>query len=149
MDGTPDRDGVIELLEKLGDPDDGEALSAARKLNELISESGLTWNDLLVPDEDAAAATAEPEDDSDDDDADGSEDLSDWDDTIVASGETSEDARQIDRLLARKDISADLREELEGYKADIKEGEFTAADRKYLAALSKRLASASKSRSKD
>ena len=45
----------------------------------------------------------------------------------------------IEKLLAKSDISDDLREELEGYKTDIEEGEFTAGDRRYLRALSQRL----------
>lgn len=147
MNETPDRENVIALLEKLGDPDDGEALSAARQLHGLISETGLTWDDLLVPDGDtAAAAPVELDDESDDDDSD---EPAAWDDAVVPSGEAADDVRQIERLLDRKDISADLREELEGYKEDIREGEFTAADRKYLAALGKRLTRGPKSRSKE
>ena len=46
---------------------------------------------------------------------------------------------QIDALLARSDLSDELREELEGYKEDIAEGEFTASDAKYVDALARRL----------
>jgi hypothetical protein len=45
----------------------------------------------------------------------------------------------IDKLLARRGISEDLREELTGYKDDIAGGEFADADRRYLRALGKRL----------
>ena len=52
---------------------------------------------------------------------------------------TSSDAELIDNLLARGDLSEDTRDELEGYKQDIAEGEFTEADSQYLQALAKRL----------
>ena len=163
MDNTPDRESVIELLEKLGEPDDSEALSAARKLHEQIAGSGLTWDELLVPDTDAAAET-EPDDSDDADEEDegeeseeseegeeGEEDTAapEVDDEVVPTGDAADDIKLIDRLLERKGISANLREELDGYKEDIKEGDFTTGDRQYLNALRKRLSSASKSRTKD
>lgn len=151
MEGTPDRETVIGLLEKLGESDDSEALAAARDLHGLISGSGLTWDDLLVPDGDTAAAS-EAYDDSDDDDDDDDEEeavVPEFDDEVVPTGEAADDVKLIERLLERKDISAALREELEGYKEDIKEGEFTASDRQYLEALQKRLSGTSKSRAKE
>ncbi len=45
----------------------------------------------------------------------------------------------IARLLAKSDISKDMREELQGYKENIAEGEFEDMDRKYLRALHARL----------
>ncbi len=45
----------------------------------------------------------------------------------------------IARLLAKSDISKDMRQELQGYKEDIAEGEFEDMDRKYLRALHARL----------
>ena len=45
----------------------------------------------------------------------------------------------IDELLAKSNISADMREELEGYKTDIAAGEFETRDRHYLSAVHKRL----------
>ena len=45
----------------------------------------------------------------------------------------------IDELLAKSNISADMREELKGYKTDIAAGEFDTRDRHYLSAIHKRL----------
>ncbi len=45
----------------------------------------------------------------------------------------------IDKLLAKSDITSDMREELEGYKTDIAAGEFDTRDRRYLSAVYKRL----------
>ncbi len=150
MDDTPDRESVIELLEKLGEPEDSEALAAARDLHGLIAGSGLAWDDLLVPD--AAAATESVADDDLDEDEDEDEESTpeaEFDDQVVPSGEAAEDVKLIGRLLERKDISAALREELEGYKEDIKEDDFTASDRQYLKALQSRLSSAGNKRAKD
>lgn len=146
MEKTPDRENVMMLLEKLGEPDDSEALSAARNLHGLVSGSGLTWDDLLVPDGQAVAAP-DLSDGDDFDEADKYE--SEFDDQVVPTGEAAADLKRINQLMDRKDISANLREELEGYKEDIKEGEFTASDRQYLAALQKRLSGSSKTRAKD
>ena len=151
MENTPDRESVIELLEQLGETDDSRALSAARDLHGIIAGSGLTWDDLLVPDGEATTGQdhyddADP-DDADPDDADEGE--PDFNDEVVSSGEAAADIKRIVKLLERKDISAALREELEGYKEDIEEGDFTASDRHYLSALQKRLSGSSKKRTKD
>ena len=146
MDKTPDRETVIELLGRLGEPDDSQALSAARDLHGIISGSGLTWDDLLVPD--GEATTGQDHHGNEDfDDIDESE--PDFDDEVVPTGEAEADIKRIVKLLERKDISAALREELEGYKEDIEEGDFTASDRQYLLALQERLSGNSKTRTKD
>jgi hypothetical protein len=145
---TPDRESVIELLEKLGDPDDSQSLAAARELHGFVSGSGLSWDDLLVPDGEAAATPQSYEDD--DDDFDGAEENeSSFDDQVVPAGDAAADVKRIGQLLNRSDISASLREELEGYKEDIEEGDFTASDRQYIEALQKRLSGSSKKRPKE
>ena len=146
MENTPDRDNVIELLEQLGEPDDVQALSAARNLHGIISGSGLTWDDLLVPDGEATTGQDHYGDEKFDDADEGEPD---FDDEVVPTGEAAADIKNIVKLLERKDISAALREELEGYKEDIEEGDFTASDRQYLSALQKRLSGSSKKRTKD
>ncbi len=152
MGKTPDRESVIELLEKLGDPDDSQSLAAARELHGFVSGSGLSWDDLLVPDGEAAATpqSYDDDDDDDDDDFDGAdENESSFDDQVVPAGDAAADVKRIDQLLNRSDISASLREELEGYKEDIEEGDFTASDRQYIEALQKRLSGSSKKRPKE
>jgi len=148
VEKTPDRESVIELLEKLGDPDDSQSLAAARELHGFVSGSGLSWDDLLVPDGEAAATPQSYDDD--DDDFDGAdENESSFDDQVVPAGDAAADVKRIDQLLNRSDISASLREELEGYKEDIEEGDFTASDRQYIEALQKRLSGSSKKRPKE
>lgn len=117
-----DRATFIELLEKLRQDDDAEVLAAAREITKRMDEGGVAWDQILV----------DPDAEDADDDFD--EDLDD-----EPLGEAADDSALIESLLAREDLSDEMREELEGYKDDIAEGEFTASDSRYLNALAKRL----------
>ncbi len=177
------RDEVVGLLKRLGSEPDEDVLEAARQVHARITAAGMTWDDLLVPDQAADEADdfddtddAEDTDDTDDaedaedfddtddaDDADDTDDADDADDTDNADDTDADDAGYEDledesaepaaetagknaasltligKLLAKSGISEDLREELKGYKADIAEGDFREADRRYLRAISERL----------
>jgi hypothetical protein len=132
-----DRSRVIELLERLGAESDEAALHAARELHRAVGEAGVSWDELLRPDDT----------DADDTDADGG--LADDDPPDVepaepaprkaAAPDRAEDARLLDRLLARKNLSQEMREELARLKQDLAEGEFDATDSEYVRALAKRL----------
>ena len=125
-----ERDNVIELLKRLGSDQDEAVLEAARQAHAQITVAGITWEDLLVPDMAA-------------DDGDDVEYQDTEDETREPPAETAKkDADSlvlIDELLAKTGISEDLREELENYKADIAEGEFEEADRRYVRDLHERL----------
>ncbi len=56
-----------------------------------------------------------------------------------AGAKDAESLALIEKLLAKSNISADMREELKGYKIDIAEREFDARDRRYISAIHKRL----------
>ena len=129
MTETLDRDELIGLLNSLGREDDAEALAAARRAQALVSEAGVSWDELLVPEE-----SAEEDRELDEEPTEAEEEP-----PAEAAEKNAESLALIGKLLARKDISQELREELEGYKADIAEGDFTEADRKYLRAVSQRL----------
>ena len=160
------RDEVVGLLERLGSEPDEEVLEAARQVHARITAAGMTWDDLLVPDQadsvtDDSDDTGDTDDIGDADDADDAEDTDDTDDTddaddaddagyedpddesaepaAEAAGKNAESLTLIDKLLAKSGISQDLREELEGYKADIAEGDFGDGDRRYLRAINARL----------
>ena len=152
-----ERDDIIRLLERLGNEPDEEVLEAARQVHARITAAGMTWDDLLVPDQ-AADDTEDTGDTDDTDDSDDADDIDDSDDTDDAdaagyedledesaepaaetAGKNAESLTLIDKLLAKSGISTDLREELKGYKADIAEGDFEEADRQYLRAISERL----------
>ena len=128
-------------------PDGGAADAAADAADE--SDADESYED---EDED------EDEDDTEDDDID-DDDTGDTDDGDTDDGDTespdpedettrptgkagkkhADSMALIDELLAKSNISADMREELEGYKTDIAAGEFETRDRHYLSAVHKRL----------
>ncbi len=120
------RDEIIALLEQLGDQDDAAVLDAAHKLHASVIESGTTWDQLLVPEEDDDDAEVAPVPETA---------------AAPAGGGDAEPLALIDKLLARPGITEDFRQEMEGYKADIANGTFSDDDRKYLLALDKRLSS--------
>ena len=127
------RDDVIRLLNGLGSERDEDVLEAARQVHARVAAAGATWEELLVPVATAdEAENAEPAEDED------LVDASVEPPADKAAGD-AESLRLIDSLLAKTDISPDLREELEGYKSDIAEGEFGEGDRRYLRAMSERL----------
>ncbi len=168
-----ERDDVVGLLKRLGNEADEEVLEAARQVHARITAAGMTWDDLLVPDQaddetddtDDADDADDAEDTDDTDDADDADDTDDTDDADDADDdaddagyedledESAEPAAEpaaetagknaaltlIGKLLAKSGISQDLREELQGYKSDIAEGDFGEADRQYLRAISERL----------
>lgn len=121
-----DRDSFITLLDKLGDADDARSLAAAREIHQRMQAANLKWSDLLLP-----------MGGRDDDDAD--EPAADGEPLDRTAEPITEDFALIDRLLARSDLSQDMRDELTGMREDIGSGEFTARDRKYLQSLEARL----------
>ncbi len=167
------RDELIAILNRLGSDEDEEVLEAAHQAHAQITAAGMSWEDLLVPDgpaaesDEAAAESDEADDESDeaDDESDEADDESDEaDETEDGELEAVEDespAEQagaegtekdteslalIGELLARSDISEELRAELAGYKTDIAENDFVEADRRYLRAIHQRLSKPTKSR---
>jgi hypothetical protein len=174
------RDELIAILNRLGSDEDEEVLQAARQAHARIAASGMSWEDLLVPDgpaaesdeaadendeaadesdeaadenDEAAAESDEAADESDEaaaesDEADETEDgeLEAGEDEAPAERAGAEGKEKdteslalIGELLARSDISEELRAELAGYKTDIAENEFVEADRRYLRAVRQRL----------
>jgi len=160
-----DRDGIIGLLESLGSERDEDVVEAAREVHARVTAAGVTWDALLAPDaaaeDEAPGGTAEEEDEdaagreeADEDaaepaaeptEADGEDArFAEADDEDAAPAPARDRGNKaslalIARLLAKSDISKDMRQELQGYKEDIAEGEFEDMDRKYLRALHARL----------
>ncbi len=134
-----DRDGIIGLLESLGSERDEDVLEAAREIHARITAAGVPWDALLAPVGTAVDAAFE-EGTADEDAAEPAE--ADGEDAAPAAPRDPGNKKSlalIARLLAKPDISKDMREELQGYKEDIAEGEFEDMDRKYLRALHARL----------
>ena len=131
-----DRDSFIALLDRLGDPDEAEALATAREIDRRVRESGMTWSELLAPPPSAARGSGESYDEyrgafTDDD-------LFDVDQPRPREGYAS-DTALIDELLTNQDLAPETRQELLDFKSDIAEGEFTDMDAKYLRGLHARL----------
>jgi hypothetical protein len=129
-----DRAELISLLETLGSENDEEVLAAARVLDTKVAAAGTSWSVLLASgvgaaDEEAPEMEAEMEAESAADEALPAD----------AAAKNAESLALIGKLLSRSGHSEDLRRELEDYKTDIAEGEFTDADHSYLRALYRRL----------
>ena len=130
MEQNLERSEVIELLRQLGETEDEKVLAAARALHEKVVNAGFDWDTLLAPD----ASDDSEEDDDWDDDAESEDSPSQ-----VPVAEAGDSLSLIETLLSDKGISETLREELQGYKDDINENEFTESDAAYLATLAERL----------
>ena len=110
-------------------------------------------DDIDDDDDDTGDIDDDDTDDDDTDDDDTGDDTGDTDDDTESPDPEDETTRPtgkagkkhadsialIDELLAKSNISADMREELKGYKTDIAAGEFDTRDRHYLSAIHKRL----------
>ncbi len=131
-----DRDSLIALLDKLGSTDDAEVLAAARALDQRLRQEGRRWDDLLLRDGDdgEAARGVGATDEPDDDDVAGA-----TQEPAESVGDASGDLEAIERLLATYDLSPDTREMLTDLKEEIKDGTFSAADRRYVQGLQARL----------
>ena len=131
-----DRDELISLLETLGSDNDEEALTAARVLDGKVKAAGSDWDELL-------SDRIGKRDDNSEDFEGPSLDLGELGDLeklpADAAAKNAESLKLIEKLLARTEISAELRQELEDYKADIAEGDFSDGDHRYIRALCKRL----------
>ena len=154
-----DRDGIIGLLESLGSERDEDVVEAAREIHARVTAAGVTWDALLAPvgtaddaafEEGTADDAAFEEETADEEAAEPAEADGEAAEPAEADGEDAAPAAPRDRgnkeslaliarLLAKSDVSKDMREELQGYKEDIAEGEFEDMDRKYLRSLHARL----------
>ena len=127
MHANLERQKFIDLLNKLGDPNDDEVIAAARDLHAQVVVSGLTWDDFLFPEEE--------EEEEEEEEAEAEEE-----EEPPLSEEEEKEALSLINQISELGVSAETKEELEEYKIDIKEGEFEKMDLKYLQALHKRLA---------
>lgn len=127
-----DRDSFLESLEGLFSEKDEDVLASARAIKTQMAEAGVTWDMLLVQ--------APGEDDEDDDDEDFDDDHDGPDASLARSASApDDDLALIEELLTKHEISAETREELEEYKEDIAEGEFSESDHRYLQLLYQRV----------
>jgi hypothetical protein len=125
------RSHLIDLLRRLGDGDDATALAAAREASGAVKDAGLTWDELLQP-EDATVVSAQGP----------SEGSPARPERPVTAGSAQGDiSRLLERLLSRTDISDTLRADLVDFRKQIADGKLHKDDADYIRALVKRLGS--------
>ena len=151
------RNQIIELLNNLSKEHDKDVLSAARSLNNRVTKSGLSWDDLLVADQSEVEEEGQGRQNGDRVNWLHSETNNDpeFPDDPIERVETSRhpepsdsarnsvDDKQtlplIERLLADDRFSSELHEELEEYKIEIADGKFEPRDHQYVHHLYARL----------
>jgi len=136
-----DRASIVELLGRLGEDNEQTVAQTARELHAKVAESGLTWDDLLRPEAEFGGADAERHDVASGAALDAASDADQPAETtgVPSAADKAEAARLIERLLARKNLSSTLREDLADLKGTIVDGTFNATDSRYIRALAKRL----------
>lgn len=146
--GDPlDRDEMIELLNRLGGDADADVLAAAKDVHGRLAAAGVTWDDLLVPQDSGEEADEEDDEGEEGDDVDYDDEVDDEpdDDAVAPDKKAAKEAETlalIDELLARSDNSEDLIEELNEYKEQIADDDFFEGDHRYVRALHQRLTKA-------
>jgi hypothetical protein len=157
MSESLDRNQIIELLNDLGKEQDVDVLTAARSLNSRVTNSGLSWDDLLVADQSEVEEEGPGRQDGDSVDWLYNETNNDFefpDDPIErieesSNSEPSDSAENnvddtqtlplIEKLLADDRLSPDLHGELAEYKTEISDGTFNPRDHQYVHHLYARL----------
>ena len=139
-----ERDDFIALLEKLKSEDEAEVLAAVRDLNAKMTVAGVTWDDLLMSQDDAPAASDysnEDEDEDEEEDEDEVEQTSDDDDSDLnpLSAEEKAEAASLIAAIRGMEISDLTKDELKEYEDDLEHGEFEQMDFRYHKALKARL----------
>ena len=129
MSERPSRGDLIGLLERLGSEQDEDVLAAARELQSRIAAAGLSWADLLAHEAEEVEAGEDEEEPA----------VALAEAAAGKAGGDGETLALIEKMLAKPGISEDFREELEGYKQDLAEGEFEKSDHDYVRAVYKRL----------
>ncbi len=132
-----DRPAIVELLGRLGEDNEQAVVQAARELHAIVAQSGLSWDDLLRPESEIGGTDADRDEVAPDAMSDAEPSSAPAGD--LAAADKAEAARIIDRLLARKNLSSTLREDLADIKTTIVDGTFDATDSRYIRALAKRL----------
>ena len=137
-----DRDEFLRLCERLGSSADTEIAAAGRALTAILAAAGRSWDEIV----DLSESDSEAADETVDEPEEAAEDEAVLNEEEEAESEPAPSDSQtlatIDKLLARRDLSSDLRAEIELYKSDIAAGTFDTADARYLKALARRLAKA-------
>ena len=132
-----ERDDFLVLLEKLKSEDDKEILSAARDINAKMTVAGVSWDDLLISQDEAIENIDSSHDNDHGNQNDENEHTDDNFETL--NDEESQEAISLIKTIENMKVSETTKQELSEYKDDLKEGEFEKMDLRYLRALKARL----------
>ncbi len=134
-----DRAALIELLGRLGAGNDDTVLQAGRELHRKVHELGASWDDLIRAQPLAVKTQTDAEPAGEPPDRKPSDDRPPAAAPERPAPDRAETTRLIERLLARRELSANLREELNEMKRALADGSLDAMDSRYVRALAKRL----------
>ena len=130
MDGN-EREALLARLERLGGGDDADVLAAAREIAAQVAEQDLDWDELIEPEDPPETDFAE---------ADPEEPVEDAGDEVpLPEGDGSEEVALLDKLIARRTLARETREELREMRAEAGAGGLDPMDRRYVRALARRL----------
>ena len=130
------RDDFISLLEKMKSENDDEILNAVREVNAKMTVAGVTWDDLLISQE---AGSTNGSDEKMGEDIDSEVDGASNADFSTLNDEEKQEAEALINAIGKLKISEMTKQELDEYKADLKQGEFQQMDLRYLRAFKNRL----------
>ena len=129
-----ERADFLVLLEKLRSEEDAVVLATINDINAKMSDAGVSWDDLLISQDDIQV-----EDSVDVIDHEG-ETENDSDDTLEPLNEEEKrEAESLIGVIRGMKVSTATKKELDEYVEDIKEGDFELMDLRYLRALKERL----------
>ena len=128
-----ERDDFLVLLEKLKSEEDAVVLATINDINAKMSDAGVSWDDLLISQDDIQVEDGEDviehEVETENDSGDTFEPLND---------EEKREAESLIGAIRGMKVSTATKKELDEYVEDIKEGEFELMDLRYLRALKER-----------
>lgn len=129
-----ERADFLVLLEKLRSEEDAVVLATINDINAKMSDAGVSWDDLLISQDDIQV-----EDGKDATDQEGETENDSGDTFEPLNDEEKREAESLIGAIRGMKVSTATKKELDEYVEDIKEGEFELMDLRYLRALKERL----------
>ena len=132
-----ERDEFLALLEKLKSEEDNEILGVVRDINAKMTVAGVSWDDLLISQNETQEDSVD--DNEDEDDQKGDRANVSGDNFEPLNDEERQEAESLINAIKGMKVSESTKQELDEYKDDLSEGEFEQMDLRYLRALKARL----------
>ena len=132
-----ERGDFLALLEKLKSEEDDEVLGVVRDINAKMTVAGVSWDDLLISQDETQEDSADDDKDEDGQES-GRENVSD-DNVELLNDEERQEAENLINAIKGMKVSEATKQEIDEYRDDLREGEFEQMDLRYLRALKARL----------